>query len=57
MNTLGNINWWDSDDVDTCEYCGAPLPLDIKPGSVQDQGYCSARCAKLDSEITSCKEY
>ena len=33
---------------DVCIVCGAELPDDPKPGSVQEQGYCSIRCKKWD---------
>ena len=35
---------WD----ERCMVCGADLPENPRPGSVQAQGYCSLRCKRWD---------
>lgn len=40
-------------DDTICGQCGATLPNDITPGSVQDDGFCSAACANMKRLMTA----
>lgn len=42
-----DYDWADNLD-EHCMVCGAALPPNPKPGSVQEKGYCCIRCMKWD---------